>query len=220
MQRFLNQKRTGIRTCALLIALALLCTALLAGCSGESDDVPSGMQTATAAGATYRLYVPKNWTPKTQSGLSGAYVTLASTSDVSAYQKEVPADTSAEDFWLQCEADYRERWEDYKLLNRSENTVSGKKGIVSVFSLTYAGTLLRCMQVSIVSGTTAYVILYTAADTIYETYIDQVYEIVSVFVIDCEPVPGPSYEILTPDETPDGMVCISGPDVAYYLFIP
>ena len=66
------KKRMILRT----ITALLLLTALLAtvSCTAKEETlIPEGMQSATAYGATYRLYVPTTWSPKILPDISGAY---------------------------------------------------------------------------------------------------------------------------------------------------
>ncbi len=81
----------------LLASLLLLVTMLFAvSCVAEEDTlIPEGMQSATAYGATYRLYVPTTWSLKILPGISGAYYNVAQQSAVSV--AEYPIDKSGGD---------------------------------------------------------------------------------------------------------------------------
>ena len=69
-----------------IFAAFLLVAALFAtvSCTAKEETlIPEGMQSATAYGATYRLYVPTTWSLKILPGISGAYYNVAAQSAVS-----------------------------------------------------------------------------------------------------------------------------------------
>ena len=74
------------RLLCVLLALCLLAGGLTA-CSGQSE-IPDGYQYATCAGEYFRLFVPTQWTVNTESGVSGAYLSI----DTSVSMIEVPFD--------------------------------------------------------------------------------------------------------------------------------
>ena len=69
------------------LAAILLCLCMIlsfASCSsGGEQELPEGMQIASAAGADYYLYVPTTWNVNTHYGVSGAYFNLNNLSTVS-----------------------------------------------------------------------------------------------------------------------------------------
>ena len=87
-------------TIRLLCALLALC--LLGGClvaCGSQSEIPDGYQYATCKGEYFRLFVPTQWTVNTESGVSGAYYSLAEGTAVSMAEVhfDQPSDGEGED---------------------------------------------------------------------------------------------------------------------------
>ena len=80
------------RMACVLLAVCLLLSAM-ASCS-KKDAVPDGYQYATCRGEYFRLYVPTQWTVNTESGVSGAYISMGEETAVSMV--EVPFEKALE----------------------------------------------------------------------------------------------------------------------------
>ena len=88
------KNRILLRLLAALLLLGVMLSAV--SCASHEDTlVPEGMQSATAYGATYRLYVPTTWSLKILQGISGAYYNVSEQSAVSV--AEYPIDKSGGD---------------------------------------------------------------------------------------------------------------------------
>ncbi len=75
------------RLVCLLLTVCLLAGALVS-CSGQGDEIPDGYQYATCKGEYFRLFVPTQWTVNTESGVSGATISVLDRTSVSMV--EVP----------------------------------------------------------------------------------------------------------------------------------
>ncbi len=64
----------ALRALCLVLAVCLVGGGLVACSSG--DEIPDGYQNATCRGEYFRLYVPTQWTLTTESGVSGAYISV------------------------------------------------------------------------------------------------------------------------------------------------
>ena len=69
------KKRMIVRMLCAVLALCMLAGSMIA-CSKEAE-VPDGYQYATCKGEYFRLFVPTQWNVNTESGVSGAYYSLA-----------------------------------------------------------------------------------------------------------------------------------------------
>ncbi len=203
---------------ALLLALALVLAALTSCVNDE--DVPEGMIDATCAGAPYRLYVLESWTPKTGSGVSGAYLSLTKLITVSMYDAAVEEGTNAVSFSDLCLAEYAAGYADFAIVKESENAVGGQPAHVAEFTFTLDETPAHCLQAVAVVGSRAYVFLFVADEAYYADYLDQVYEMIAVSVLDTSPAAYEMPNAAVPDETPAGMYCISPESVGFYCFVP
>ena len=82
------KKRMILRILTALLLIGTLLSAV--ACSAKEETlIPEGMQSATAYGATYRLYVPTTWSLKILPGISGAYYNVADQSAVSVAEYEI-----------------------------------------------------------------------------------------------------------------------------------
>ena len=90
---------------ALVLALLILCAALVS-CSG--GDTPDGMKSATLAGEPFVLYVPEGFTDNTASGISSAYyASVDNTLMVSArYYTHSDAEMTLDEYMLYCADSY------------------------------------------------------------------------------------------------------------------
>lgn len=82
---------------ALSFVLCIVMMLSLVSCNKDApDDVPEGMKIATVPGHDFRLFVPTSWNANTAYGISGAYATLTTLSNVSVVKYPVSAETEAQ----------------------------------------------------------------------------------------------------------------------------
>ncbi len=87
-------KTLAIRATALILCILSLLS--LAACGVQpTEDLPDGMQNATAEGAKFRLYIPTSWNINTSYGVSGGYYTFSNTSTVSVVEYPITDDMEA-----------------------------------------------------------------------------------------------------------------------------
>ena len=82
---------------ALSFVLCIIMMLSLVSCNKDAPaDVPEGMKIATVPGHDFRLFVPTSWNANTAYGISGAYATLSTLSNVSVVKYPVSAETEAQ----------------------------------------------------------------------------------------------------------------------------
>ena len=234
----------------LLCALLALClfTGGLTACSGQSE-IPDGYQYATCAGEYFRLFVPTQWTVNTESGVSGAYLSI----DTSVSMIEVPFDltdaaltetgdgaetagqgedtdteggnadrtATLEDFYRAHLAQIS-TLRDYTEEERYYTTVSGYKAVSVTYAATVAGTAYRFRQVLCRVAGRFYLFTFTAPAEKFDTYTDIVSEIIENIQFYNTPYEGSGDTKKVSDKVtaPEGMFLVSNDKVAYRFFAP
>lgn len=224
------------RLLACTVALLLLaCTALSAASCAATEDtlIPEGMQSATAYGATYRLFVPTTWSLKLLPGISGAYYNVSEQSTVSV--AEYPMDDA-----LATLADAKARADHYfenallaeiKLLATGEIHFYEEDSVATLLgdanarqyhcSATVSGDLIHFLHIIAEKEDRMYVFSFTATERLYTLCMSDVQKMLEHFSFGKEYVPQDALKELPADvELPAGMQIASGSEVEYLLFVP
>ena len=225
-----------IKITALL--LCLLCLSGLSACTTRDADIPEGMQSATAHGADFRLYLPTTWNLNTPYGISGGYFSLAQQSTVSV-SKLTSAQTFAEGlsiedridlFWS---AEYKPVLESVAL-NRTIYEAAPVEGdlLGSLPARRYQHTYiangkdLRALQVITERGGCFYVFSLIAENAEGQSFYDQLIGDVEVVLdyFQFSETPYMADEFVKPldssAEAPEGTFLASNNDVAYRFYAP
>lgn len=210
-----------LRLACLLIAVCLLAGGLCA-CAG-GDEVPDGYQYATMKGEYFRLFVPTQWTVNTESGISGAYISI----DTSVTMTEVRPAIDKEDPTLD---DFRElqraevsTLRDYAEESVYASNVSGYKAQNLVYTATVGGQAVKFRQMMCKVEGRFYLFTYAAPADKYDVYADIVSEIVENIQFYATPYEGdgvPTRKTPDDEQTPDGMKLISTNEVAFRFYAP
>ena len=223
----------------LLAALLLLGTMLsAASCASHEDTlVPEGMQSATAYGATYRLYVPTTWSLKILPGISGAYYNVAQQSVVSV--AEYPIDKSGGD--MPAPPVGNKSLTDYffeenlltqiKLLSTGEvhlyeedciaTTLGGANAYQYHASATVAGEVTHFLHVIAQQDNKFYVFSFTATEDLYTRCMSDVQKMLEHFAFGDAYTPTDAIKNFPTDaNVPNGMQIASGNDVKYFFYVP
>ena len=224
------------------MGLLCLCAMLLcSSCSfAKTDSAPNGMQTATAAGSDFRLYVPTSWNLNTAYGISGAYYTLNNQSSVSVVKYPITEKMAGEMKEEENRVEWFFRTECYSQL---ENCASGEiikheADCVSTvlgganarqfhYSATVDGEKLHFLQVIAEKNHAFYVFSFTANEELYAMLYSNTREesdvakILKAFVFADPYVPAePAKGLDDNASAPAGMKLASNNDVAYLFYIP
>lgn len=230
--------------CIFKAAIGMLCLCAMLLCSScsfaKTDSAPNGMQTATAAGADFRLYVPTSWNLNTAYGISGAYYTLNNQSSVSVVKYPITGEMADA---IKEEKNRTEWFFQNECYPQLENCTSGaierhEADCVSTvlgganarqfhYSATIEGKKLHFLQVIAEKNHAFYVFSFVANEELYAMlYADNrkesdVAKILKAFVFADPYVPAEPVKTL--DEgagAPEGMKLASNNDVAYRFHIP
>ena len=222
-----------------LVALLLLGTMFSAvSCSSKDESsVPEGMQSATAYGATYRLYVPTTWSLKILPGISGAYYNVSEQSAVSVAEYPIVDALAAELSTLtegQTRIDYyfeKTILSQVKLMatgevaRHEEDCIATLLGDANAkqyhYSANVAGVVTHFLHIVAESENRFYVFSFSATETLYALCMNDVQKMLEHFTFDVAYTPvEPVKTFPTDANAPDGMQIASSDEVEYFLYVP
>ncbi len=223
----------------LLAALLLLGTLLSAvSCSSKEETlVPEGMQSATAYGATYRLYVPTTWGLKILPGISGAYYSVAQQSAVSVAEYPIDDALASE---LAAIGEDNTRIDYYfektllaqtKLMATGDVHLYGEDCIATTLgganarqyhaSATVVGEVTHFLHVIAEKDNRFYVFSFTATEDLYTRCMEDVQKMLEHFAFGEAYTPTDAIKTFPTDaNAPEGMKIASGAEVEYLLYVP
>lgn len=208
--------------CAGALLLLLLAVSGLLSCSGTSE-VPDGYQYATCAGEYFRLFVPTQWTVNTQSGVSGAFVTIDTAVTMREVSFEPEEGQATLDGFQSSFMQEVSALHDYKELSAPiTDEVDGYGARRLHYSARVAGEVYIFRQVLIKAGGRFYAFTYSAPSETFDNYADIVDEILAEIRFYNEPYEGSGETNEIPDDVtaPEGMKLVSTDEVAFRFFVP
>ncbi len=142
---------------------------------------PEGMKIASADNIEYRMYVPSTWKCYSESGKSEAYYPESGKPNVTVTSYSPTEKMTAEEYFKECEKQYKESIEGYELLSESERTVSERDAKVYVYSAKYGNTEIRIMQTVFVYMDLVYSFTYTSLVDSFDAHLDDVNSMLDAF---------------------------------------
>ena len=230
------KKRMILRIFAAFLLVAALFAAV--SCASTEDTlVPEGMQSATAYGATYRLYVPTTWSLKILPGISGAYYNVMQQSAVSVAEypidETLAAELAALDEGTSRIGYYFEKTllAQTKLMATGEvqahsedcvaTTLGGANARQYHHSATVAGEVTHFLHVIAEKDNKFYVFSFTATADLYTYCMDDVKKMLENFAFGKEYTPTDAVNSFPTDaNAPTGMQIASGDEVEYLFYVP
>lgn len=210
--------KTILKRSLVLFVLATVALSLFS-CSPANSDVPDGMQLASADGAPFKLYVPKNWTLNKASGISGAY--LSSDAGISVVVDILSADNAEQtldEFVASAVEAYSKSYERFEITSEiGDTTLDGHAAKKVKFSLVYKDTNYRFMKVFAKLENDFVVFSYKARFDYFDRYLADAEEMLKVFKFSAK-----SDINIPKDEgnSPEGMKLASRPEERYSLYLP
>ncbi len=223
------KKTTIARLLSALLALCMLMGTFVACSQGE--EIPDGYQYATCKGEYFRLFVPTQWTVNTESGVSGAYYSLAEGTAVSMAEvhfDKPAADGEGEDvtatladFFAAHTADISQM-KGYKAEKEFDATLGSYRAKDITYTATKSGDTYRFRQVLTKVEGRFYLFTYSSKADYFDRWLDTVDGILENIMFYAYPFEGSGDEKKIPkvDHIPDGMKLVTGNDVAYRFFAP
>ena len=145
------------------------------------DKTPEGMKIASDNKIEYRLYVPKTWICKSDSGKSEAYYPESARSNVTMTSYSPNGEVSIADYVASCKEEYAKSLLGYALVEETETILAGKSAVSIVFTSNYDGVTYKQRQVILLYGGMFYTLTYTATAENYDLHTEDVEQIISAF---------------------------------------
>ena len=230
------KKRIILRTLTVLLLIATLLLAV--SCAAKEETlVPDGMQSATAYGATYRLYVPTTWSLKIMPGISGAYYNVMQQSAVSVAEYPIDEALAAELAALEEGSSrigyYYETnlFAQIKLMATGDvhlyeedciaTTLGGANARQYHASATVASEVTHFLHIIAEKDNKFYVFSFTAIEDLYTYCMDDVKKMIENFGFGKEYTPTDAIKTFPTDaNAPTGMQIASGDEVEYFFYVP
>ena len=230
------KKRMILRIFAAFLLLAAL-FATVSCAAKEETLVPEGMQSATAYGATYRLYVPTTWSLKILPGISGAYYNVMQQSAVSVAEYPIDETLSTELSALDENTSRIGYYFEKNLLAQTKlmatgevkaynedciaTTLGGANARQYHHCANVAGEVTHFLHIIAEKDNRFYVFSFTATEDLYTYCMDDVKKMLENFAFGKEYTPTNAIKNFPTDaNAPTGMKIASGDEVEYLFFVP
>ena len=168
----------------LIVVLVIIMALALFSCSGESD-IPEGMQVASLEGEPFKLFVPKNWTLNSATGVSGAYLSSDAGISVTVTAQEGSDGDLATLVAANIE-EYKAVLENFEPVSEADVVLDKRAAKKVVFSAIYDGARYSFMRIFAKYENYLVVFSYKAKADFFETYLPEAERMLEVFKF-CEP---------------------------------
>ncbi len=142
---------------------------------------PEGMKIASADVLEYRLYVPASWVCSSESGKSEAYYPESGKPNVTVTSYSPDEAMTAEEYFAECEVQYKKEISGYELLSTADRTVAEKTAKTYTYKATYGDTDIKIMQTVFVYNQMVYSFTYTALEDSFDAHMEDVEQMLNVF---------------------------------------
>ncbi len=142
---------------------------------------PEGMKIASSEVVEYRLYVPNTWVCNSQSGVSEAYYPESGKPNVTLTSYSPADPMSAEQYFAECEKQYREQLSGYTLVLTEDRTVAERAAKAYTYTVTYGESTVKIMQTVLVYNQMVYSFTYTALEDSFDAHMEDVGNMLDVF---------------------------------------
>ena len=219
---FLFNKRKAKYKMKKILSIALIVILALSLVSCSRSDAPEGMQSATAPGEPFILYVPKTYTVNTSSGISSAYMTFdanyTSSVIVTARYYTPDADMSVDEYVAFLGESYTAAGTDIELISSSSTVLGGLDAKKLDYKLTESGKTYSLSQyITKHKGDLISLSFYVSAES-PEMFTDGIDQILTYFTLtDKSDYVGDNK---VDKHTPDGMKIASSDNLEYRFYVP
>lgn len=142
---------------------------------------PDGMKIASADSVEYRLYVPVEWVCSSESGTSEAYFPESGKPNVTVSSYSPDGTVSIEDYFDDCEKQYKDTFDEYSLLASEEREVGGRRAVSYTYSVSAGGARVHIMQTVFTYRDLIYSFTYTALSESFDAHLDDVENMLDAF---------------------------------------
>ena len=143
---------------------------------------PEGMKKASDDDVQYACYVPKEWVTDLNDKLTYAYYPESGRPNITVTSFSPSADITAEQYFSECEMEYKKNISGYELLGAAASrVVAGRDALSYQYKAIYGGSEYRIMQTVLIYNGLAYSITYTARAEAYDAHLADVELILNNF---------------------------------------
>lgn len=143
---------------------------------------PDGMKKASDDDVQYACYVPKSWVTDLSDKLTYAYYPESGKPNITVTCFSPSDNITAEEYFTQCEMEYKTKLEDYELLGAASSRVVAERDALSYqYKAVYGGTEYKIMQTVLIYNGLAYSITYTARADAYDSHLADVETVLNNF---------------------------------------
>lgn len=142
---------------------------------------PEGMKIASAEHLEYVFYVPTLWVCTPEDGASEAYYPESAKSNVTVTSYNPEVSISVQDYFAQCEEEYKEKLSGYERLSEQTRTVAERTAYSYTYRTEADGASFRIMQTVFAYNGMLYSITYTALDDHFDLHVGDVEVILNTF---------------------------------------
>ena len=143
---------------------------------------PEGMKIASSDNVEYRLYVPVSWICNSQSGKAEAYYPESGRPNVTLTSYSPENAMTAEEYFAECEVEYKKSIDGYEFISVSDRTVGGRDCKQYTYSVCIGGVSIRIMQAIFVYNDMVYSFTYTALEDAFELHLEDVDDMLDAFI--------------------------------------
>ena len=143
---------------------------------------PEGMKIASPDNVEYRLYVPTGWVCDSQSKKAQAYFPESGRPNVTVTSYSPDTELTAEQYFEECEKEYKESLEGYELISEQTRTVAERDAISYTYYASVGDVRLRLMQTVLIYNGMAYSITYTSLDESFDAHLEDVNAMLDAFI--------------------------------------
>ncbi len=151
------------------------------GAEVTDKKTPDGMKIASDDHLEYRLYVPKTWICDPESGRSEAYYPESEKSNVSLTSYSPTESISVQDYFADCEEEYKAVLPEYERLSEEETTVADRLAYSYTYRTVVEGVEFKMMQTVFTYNEIIYSLTYTAISDTFDTHLEDVEAMLSAF---------------------------------------
>ncbi|MGN1095678.1 MAG: hypothetical protein ACI4QR_04750 [Eubacteriales bacterium] len=168
---------------ASLFLVFIMIASLFVSCGNKNPDVPYGMKLVENEYTTYKLYIPKEWTPDVTTGFTSAYANDKSNISLLLMNWDSSKYLSIEEY---CTHYYESLSSTFKEVSERELSSENQKfgdmnALKYVYTMVSDGVSYKVMQTFSYNAGCIYIFTYTATEENYEKHLDEVNSIVENF---------------------------------------
>lgn len=151
----------------------------------EDVETPDGMKIISTDEQPYRFFVPNAWKINTKTEFASASAPEDSSNVSLQFHMEPESEIykTVDEYFAECEANYKNIFESYEKLSEETVTMDGKETKKYTYTVVSGGIEYKQMQAIVGKGGVFYVLTYTALPENYDSHLADVDRMIAEFEI-------------------------------------